>query len=120
MHGPGFCINRQRVQSAVAAGIQGPSSDGVKAGGCGGRYIADKGNIQQGACSQRDEEKDTYTNDDRHKNCLSTCMISVLAVKTLPEGTVPFRRKGLAFLSLPKPNNHTSNCAYSLRGLLLP
>lgn len=42
-------------------------------------------------------------------------MISVLAVKTLPEGTVPFRRKGLAFLSLPKPNNHTSNCAYSLK-----
>lgn len=39
VHGPGFCINRQRVQSAVAAGIQGPSSDGVKAGGCGTEWL---------------------------------------------------------------------------------
>ena len=39
MHEPGFCINRQRVQSGVAAGIQGPSSDGVKAGGCGMEWL---------------------------------------------------------------------------------
>ena len=36
MHEPGFCINRQRVQSGVAAGIQGPSSDGSKGWGMWG------------------------------------------------------------------------------------
>ena len=39
MHEPDFCINRQRVQSGVAAGIQGPSSDGGKAGGCGVEWL---------------------------------------------------------------------------------
>ena len=35
-----------------------------------GRYIADKDSIQQGTCSEHDEEKDMYTNDDRAQELL--------------------------------------------------